>query len=150
MPYGSTPAIMLQEAHELGRKQDAKLHRLLTVATTAPVVMLSAGTFAVAVDDALAASAAVIVFGSTILLGLILLFIEGVAADWNEGPDLDELLKARPRNPDRLRVGLVRSFTRDHARNRVILARVKSLVVGQAVTMGTTFSILLLGFHELA
>ena len=142
MPNGSTPEIMLQEAHELGRKQDAKLRRLLNGAATAPVVMLSAGTFAVVVDHDLAARAAVVVFAATILLGFLLLLIEGVAADWNEGPDLEELLDARPRHPDRLRVGLVRSFTRDYAANKTILNRAKALIVVQALVIGLTFAIL--------
>ena len=128
---------------------DAKLRRLLTGAASAPVVMLSAGVIAVAVDDTLAASAAALVFASTLLLGVILLFIEGVAADWNEGPDLEELLEARPRHADRLRIGLVRSFIRDYAANKAILNRVKTLIVVQALVIGATFAVLLLGFHGL-
>ena len=69
MPNGSTPELILQEARDKRSKQDSQLQALLRMATGALIVVLSAGTIAVAVSRDLAPHAAVVAFGAALLLG---------------------------------------------------------------------------------
>ena len=147
MPSDGTPEILLQEAHELGRKQDAKLHRLLHLAAAAPIVVLTAGTIAVAEANDRGGTAAAIVLGSTIVLFVFYFAIEAVAAGWKEGPNIDRLLRVfadSPIDEHRLRVGLVRSFARDYGDNQEVLTGIRRLIAIQALIAVATFAALLL------
>lgn len=153
MVNGDTLELIHNKAEDLRRKQDGKLQRLLRLATTAPIVVLSAGTVAVTVSEDLAATAAVIIFGTAIALGTILFAIEAFAARWMDGPTINELLQDfRERRPTRqqLQISMIVALRGDHTRNDSILNRVKGLVILQGlVTIAGLFT-LLLGFRELA
>ena len=153
MVNGDTLELIHDKAEDLRRKQDGKLQRLLRLATTAPIVVLSAGTVAVAVSEDLAAIAAVIIFGTAIALGVILFAVEIFAAGWRDGPSINELLEDfRERKPTRqqLQISMIVTLWGDHTRNDNILTRVKGLVIFQGLVVLAGLSTLLLGFRELA
>lgn len=153
MVNGDTLELIHHKAEELRRKQDSQLERLLRLATTAPMVALSAGTVAVAVSEDLAAAAAVIIFSTAMALGVILFAIEAFAAGWREGPSINELLEDfRERKPTRqqLQISMIVALRGDHTRNDKILISVRGLVILQSLVILAGLSTLLLGFRELA
>ncbi|WP_419848468.1 hypothetical protein [Candidatus Poriferisocius sp.] len=153
MANGDTLELIHHKAEDLRRKQDSKLQRLLRLATTTPVVVLSAGTVAVAVPEDLAAPAAVVVFGAVIALGIILFAVEAFAAGWKEGPGINEHLEAlRDRRPtsQQLQFSMVVTLGADHAHNSRILNSVRRLVILQGLIALAGLATLLLTIRELA
>ena len=153
MVSGDALELIHHKAEDLRRKQDSKLQRLLRLATTAPIVTLSAGTVAVAVSEDLAAAAAVIVFGTAIALGVVLFAIEALAAGWREGPSINELIEVfHDRRPSRqqLQLSMIVTLRGDHTRNDKILISIRGLVILQGLITFAGLSTLLLGFRELA
>ena len=153
MNSGDTLELIHHKAEDLRRKQDSQLQRLLRLATTAPMVALSAGTVAVAVSEDLAAAAAVIIFSTAMALGVVLVAIEAFAAGWREGPSINELLEDfRVRRPTRqqLQISMIIALRGDHTRNGKILISVRGLVILQGLVVLAGLSTLLLGFRELA
>ena len=152
MPAQGTAELILEEARTKRDKQDRQLQALLRLATGALIVVLSAGTIAVAVNQDLAAHAAVIAFGAVILLGLNLIAIEITAHNWKDGPSIAWLVSLyRRRRPSllQLQVVLISRLRRDHAYNKKTLRRVRQLVAVQALIAFLGIVILLLGFYEL-
>ncbi len=147
-----TPELVLHEAREKRHQQDTKLHRLLRLATTAPIIALSVGAVAVVVSESLAAHAAVVVFGAAIGLSLFLVGIEAVASRWRAGPSigrlLDVLLHDRP-SLLQLQVALIDALNRDFGDNAKTLTRIRWLVAFQALIVLLEIVVLLLGFYEL-
>lgn len=153
MANGDTLELIHHKAEDLRRKQDSKLQRLLRLATTTPVVVLSAGTVAVAVSEDLAAPAAVVVFGAVIALGVILFAVEAFAAGWREGPGINEHLEAlRDRRPTsrQLQFSMIVTLGADHARNNKILSSIRGLVILQGLIALAGLATLLLTIRELA
>ena len=153
MTTADTLELIYNKAEDLRREQDSKLQRLLRLATSAPIVALSAGAVAVAVSDDLAATAAIVVFSTAITLGVILFTVEAFAAAWREGPGINELLGAfRDRRPARqgLQLSMIVILAADHTRNGRVLNRVKRLVVLQGLVALSGLTILLFQFRELA
>lgn len=152
MPNGTTPRMILEEAREKRSKQDRQLQALLRLATGALIVVLSAGTIAVAVSQDLAPHAAVVVFGTALLLGLNLVVIEIVAHSWEDGPSIDRLVtlyRHRRPNPQQLQVGLITWIRRDYNHNDKTLGRIRRLVALQALIAFAGILVLLRGFYEL-
>ena len=153
MANGDTLELIHHKAEDLRRKQDSKLQRLLRLATTTPVVVLSAGTVAVAVSEDLAAPAAVVVFGAVIALGVILFAVEAFAAGWMEGSGINEHLEAlRDRRPTsrQLQFSMIVTLGADHARNNKILSSIRGLVILQGLIALAGLATLLLTIRELA
>ena len=153
MPDQGTPELILHEARAKRAKQDGQLQALLRLATGALIVSLSAGTIAVAVNQDLAAAAAVIAFGAVILLGLNLVAIEIAAHNWKDGPSIARLVSLyRRRRPSRLQlqIVLISRLHRDYDHNTKTLKRVRQLVALQALIAFLGIVILLFGFYELA
>ena len=152
MPNGSTPELILQEARDKRSKQDSQLQALLRMATGALIVVLSAGTIAVAVSQDLAPDAAVVVFGAALLLGLNLVAIEITAHNWKDGPSIGRLVSLyRRRRPSvlQVQVALINRLRRDHDHNDRTLKRIRRLVALQALIAFVGILVLLLGFYEL-
>ena len=153
MTTADTLELIHNKAEDLRRRQDGKLQRLLRLATTTPVVVLSAGTVAVAVSEDLAAPAAVVVFGATIALGVILFVVEAFASGWREGPGISEHLEAlRDRRPtsQQLQFSMIVVLGADHARNNEILSSIRRLVILQGLIALAGLATLLLTIRELA
>jgi len=153
MTGGDTLELIHHKAEDLRRKQDSQLQRLLRLATTAPIVALSAGTIAVAVSEDIAAAAAVIVFGTAIALGVVLVAIEAFASGWREGLSIRRLLQVlHDRRPTRqqLQLSMIVALREDHTRNDKILISVRVLVILQGLVTFAGISALLLEFRELA
>lgn len=152
MPDGTTSQLILEEARDQRAKQDGELRSLLRLATGALIVVLSAGAIAVTVSQDLAPHAAVVVFGTALLLGLNLVTIEVVAHSWQVGPGIDGLITLyRRRRPDsqQLQVALVGWLRRDYYHNDKTLRRIRYLVVLQTLIAFTGILVLLLSFYEL-
>lgn len=152
MAAQGTVALILEEARTKRDKQDRQLQALLRLATGALIVVLSAGTIAVAVNQDLAANAAVIAFGAVILLGLNLVAIEITAHNWNDGRSIANLVTIyRRRRPSllQLQIILISQLRRDYDHNKKTLRRVRQLVALQALIAFVGIVILLLGFYEL-
>ena len=153
MTTADTLELIHNKAEDLRRRQDGKLQRLLRLATTTPVVVLSAGTVAVAVSEDLAAPAAVVVFGATIALGVILFVVEAFASGWREGPGINEHLEAlRDRRPtsQQLQFSMIVILGADHSRNNKILSSIRRLVILQGLIALAGLATLLLTIRELA
>lgn len=152
MANGDTLELIHHKAEDLRRKQDNKLQRLLRLAISAPVIALSAGAIAVAVSEDIAASAAVIVFGTAISLGVVLFAVEAFAAGWREGPGINELLavfRDRRLSKQQFHLAMIITLRDDHTRNDKILNGVKGFVVIQGLVTFAGLAILLLRFQEL-
>ena len=153
MANGDTLELIHHKAEDLRCKQDSKLQRLLRLATITPVVVLSAGTVAVAVSEDLAAPAAVVVFGAAIVLGVILFAVEAFAAGWREGPGINRLLEAlhnRRPTSQQLQFSMIVVLGADHARNNEILSSIRRLVILQGLIALAGLATLLLTIRELA
>lgn len=152
MADGGTPQLILHEARELRRKQDSRLRGLQRLAAAALVTLLSAGTIAVAASDDLAPATVVVVFGAAITLAVGLAVVEIVTRRWQEGPNIDQLLKLyRHRRPTllQLQIALIKALQRDYDDNEGTLRKVRFVVVFQAAVAVVALAVLLLGFRKL-
>lgn len=152
MPNGTTPQLILEEARDKRSKQDSQLQALLRLATGALIVVLSAGTIAVAVSQDLAPHAAVIVFSTALLLGLNLIAIEIAAHNWKDGPSIDRLVtlyRHRRPNQQQLQVALISWLQRDYNHNGKTLRRIRQFVALQALIAFIGVLVLLFGFYGL-
>ena len=152
MTNADTLELIHNKAEDLRRKQDGKLQRLLRLATAIPVVVLSAGTVAVAVSEDLATPAAVVVFGAAIALGVVLFAAEAFAAGWREGPGINDLLAVfqdRRLTKQQFHLVMIITLRDDHTRNGKILNSVMGFVVIQSLVTFAGLVILLLRFQEL-
>ena len=126
MPNGSTPELILNEARELRRKQDSRLQGLQRLAAAALITLLSAGTIAVAASDDLAPATVVVVFGAAIALAVGLAAVEIVTRKWQEGPNINQLLRLyqrhRPPLPQ-LQLALINALRRDYDKTRTPSAK---------------------------
>ena len=153
MPSGDPTELILDHAREKRFQQDAQLQGLLRVATGALVVVLSAGTIAVAASEALAPSTAVVVLSFACILGLNLLCIEFIAHRWKDGPRIRRLLDVhrlhRPTLPQ-LQDALGSALDEDHEYNDKTLRRLRWLVLLQAAVVFAGLVILVTEFREIA
>ena len=151
-PNGSTPELILNEARELRRKQDSRLQGLQRLAAAALITLLSAGTIAVAASDDLAPATVVVVFGAAIALAVGLAAVEIVTRKWQEGPNINQLLRLyqrhRPPLPQ-LQLALINALRRDYDKNEDTLRKVRFIVVFHAAIAVAALAILLFGFREL-
>ena len=147
------PEIIQQQATEMRTKQDNSLQRLLRIATGALIVFLSVGTIAVAADDQLAPSTAVVVFvfAGAAAVGLTIIEIM-VAYRWKEGPDIDQLLDiyrgSHPSETD-LRLALTIAMTIDYDLNDKTIRHVRAAAAAVALTVFVGLLILIAGLYEL-
>lgn len=151
-PHAGTAELVIHELKDLRNKQDRQLDGLRRLGVTALIVILTTGTIAVAVDDNLAATTAVIILGCTLVIGGGLGTIELFAGKWSTGPKIDPLIRrfsaGRPTLLD-LQLVIIKGLRTDYARNAKRLDRIKLVVFVQALSALATITILLLGFREL-
>lgn len=153
MSNGNTPQLILEEARELRHKQDARRQGLQRLAAAALITLLSAGTIAVAASDDLAPVTVMVVFGAAIALAVGLAAVEIVSRNWQEGPNIGQLLRLyRHQRPTlhQLQIALVKALRRDYNRNEDTLRRIRFIVVLQATIAVAALVILMFGFGELA
>ena len=149
-PEGS-PELVMDELRDLRNKQDRQLDGMRRLGASALLVVLTTGTIAVAVNADLAAAAAVIILGGSLLIGLGLVAIELLASGWSAGPKIKPLIRQLREEPTLLDLQLViiKGLRTDHAGNEKRLSWIKVVVFSQALCAAGAITTLLLGFREL-
>lgn len=153
MPNSDALALMLDQARHARLRQDDSLQALRNTATGALIVLLSAGTIAVAASETLAPATVVVVFYFALGLGVNLLCIEFVAHGWKDGPTIATLLEHvhDPQSTlEQIQIALLNTLNGDHDLNKRTMKKVRWLVFLQALIAFMGLGILLLGFRELA
>lgn len=152
MPKSDALALMLDQARHARLRQDDSLHALRNTGTGALIVLLSAGTLAVAASEPLALATVVVVFYFALVLGVNLLCIEFVTHGWRDGPTIAALLEHvhDPQSTlEQIQIALLNTLNGDYDFNRRTLKKVRWLVFLQACIAFAGLSVLLLGFRGL-
>ena len=152
MPDSATLALMLDQARHARQRQDDSLQALRNTATGALIVLLTAGTIAVAASQPLAPDTLVVVFYFALGLGANLLWVELVAHSWKDGPSIATLL-GHVHDPQStievIQITLLNTLDADHRLNKRTLTYVRWLVFLQAAIAFLGLVVLLAGFREL-
>lgn len=152
MPDAATLALMLEQARHARQRQDDSLQTLRNTATGALIVLLSAGTIAVAASQPLAPDTLVVVLYFALGLGANVLCIELVTHSWRDGPSIATLID-RVDNPQStlevIQISLLNTLDADHQLNQRTLRYVRWLVFLQAAIAFSGLVVLLAGFREL-
>lgn len=146
-------SLILHEQRTLREMQDAQLRALLRLAAGILTVFLTTGTIAVAVSAELAAAAGVVVFAIVLVLGIVMVPIEGVTHRWKVGPDTEDLVQRfhhGGRSSKELELALVVLAREDYETNDRILHRVRVLAAMQATVAFGGISVLLGGLLAVA
>lgn len=138
-PVNDAPAIggmVLEEARELRRKQDARLRGLQALSRSMLAGYLSAGLIALASrhpDAEVSRSFSLAIIITAAALVIVAILVEFSAGGWKEGPDI-EALSSRPREAStavRLDTHLARLHDDHRGHNEKSLARAKRFVALQ-------------------
>ena len=151
MPNSDALALMLDQARHARLRQDDSLQALRNTSTGALIVLLSAGTIAVAASERLAPATVVVVFSFALGLGANLFCIECIAHGWRDGPTIAALLgHVHDRSTlEQIQIALLNTLNGDHRLNKRTLKKVRRLAFLQALIAFIGLGILLLGFREL-
>jgi len=146
-------SLILHEQRALRDMQDAQLRALLRLAGGILTVFLTTGTIAVAVSAELAAATGVAVFAIALVLGIVLVPIEGATHRWKGGPDTEDLVQRfhhGGRSAAELELALVVLAREDYEMNDRVLRRVRVLAAVQALVAFSGISVLLGGLLAVA
>ncbi|MDE0135038.1 MAG: hypothetical protein OXM54_09395 [Acidimicrobiaceae bacterium] len=146
-------SLILNEQRALRDTQDAQLRALLRLAGGILTVFLTTGTIAVAVSGELSAATGAIVFAIALILGTVLVPIEGATHRWKGGPDIEDLVQRfhhGGRSGPELELALVVLAREDYETNDRILRRVRVLAALQALVAFGGISALLGGLLAIA
>ena len=146
-------SLILHEQRVLRDKQDARLRALLRLAGGILTVFLTTGTIAVAVSADLAAATGAIVFAIALVLGIVLVPIEGATHRWKEGPDIEDLVQEfhhGGRSGAELELALAVLASEDYETNGRVLRRVRVLAAMQALVAFGGIAVLLGGLVAVA
>ena len=143
-PHG----LVLFEARELRRKQDARLKSLQTLSRGILAGFVSTGAIAVAASDELGPIFAALVFAFALLMVVPASMVERSARRWQEGPEIEELVgnliaSAPATIPLEMDLAFTYKNKKHHKENEESLDKATFYVVLQgAIAFGSTANLL--------